>query len=62
MKAIHQVQITADISRPAEEIAEIITLFISMHPAEKQQEILMAVDQSVGEALAGFKAASDTDK
>ncbi|WP_339194545.1 hypothetical protein MKY95_23090 [Paenibacillus sp. FSL P4-0176] len=62
MKATHQVVITADISRPVEEISEIISLFIGMHPAEKQQEILQAVDQSVGEALAGLVSDTASDK
>lgn len=62
MKAIHQVQITADISRPVEEIAEIISLFIGMVPADKQKKVLQAVDQLIGDALAGLEAGSDTDK
>ncbi|WP_339241427.1 hypothetical protein MKX40_10700 [Paenibacillus sp. FSL R5-0517] len=62
MKATHQVVITADISRPVEEISEIISLFIGMHPAEKQQEILQAVDQLVGDALAGLVSDTASDK
>ncbi|CAM3369647.1 hypothetical protein HP548_08370 [Paenibacillus taichungensis] len=62
MKATHQVVITADISRPVEEIAEIISLFLGMVPAEKQEELLQAVDQLVGDALAGLVSDKDTDK
>ncbi|NUU75011.1 hypothetical protein [Paenibacillus xylanilyticus] len=62
MKATHQVVITADISRPVEEIAEIISLFLGMVPAEKKREILQDVDQLVGEALAGLEADTNTDK
>ncbi|NUU74782.1 hypothetical protein [Paenibacillus xylanilyticus] len=62
MKATHQVQITADISKPVEEIAEIISLFLGMAPVERQKEILEALDQLVGDALAGLEVKSDSDK
>ncbi|PIH58293.1 hypothetical protein [Paenibacillus sp. LK1] len=62
MKATHQVVITADISRPVEEIAEIISLFLGMVPAEKQEELLRAVDQLVGDALAGLVSDTDSEK
>lgn len=62
MKATHQVVITADISRPVEEIAEIISLFLGMVPAEKQEELLQAVDQLVGDALAGLVSDTGSEK
>ncbi|OPA77478.1 hypothetical protein BVG16_13565 [Paenibacillus selenitireducens] len=52
--AIPKLEVLIDLSRPVEEITEVITLVISSHPG-KQKEILEAVDLSVGEALAKFE-------
>ncbi|MDR9852872.1 hypothetical protein RJP21_04545 [Paenibacillus sp. VCA1] len=53
MRSALKYEITADPSKPVEEISEFISLMIQTHP-DKQIEILQKVDENIGIALASY--------
>ncbi|MDR0271000.1 hypothetical protein [Paenibacillus sp.] len=61
MRSILKYEITADPSKPVEEITEFISLMIQTHP-DKQIEILQQVDDHLGNALAKLQREKETEE
>ncbi|PAK51398.1 hypothetical protein CHH75_14455 [Paenibacillus sp. 7541] len=56
-----RVELLIDLTTPVEEITAVINIMLQAHP-DKQLEILQAVDQNIGEALATLQASEpETD-
>lgn len=51
MALVTKVEVSLDLQQPVREVADVITLVISMHPGH-EIEILRQIDEEVGNALA----------
>ncbi|MGG1879355.1 hypothetical protein ABDI30_17525 [Paenibacillus cisolokensis] len=55
MARMTRVELLIDLAIPVEEITAVINIMLQAYP-DKQLEILQAVDQNIGEALANLQA------
>ncbi|AZS17380.1 hypothetical protein [Paenibacillus lutimineralis] len=51
MAQLKRIEVSLDFEQPIQEITSIISLIIGAHP-DRQLEILQAVDQHIGDAMA----------
>lgn len=57
MAVITKVDVSLDVTQPAQEVASVITLILSMYPG-REIEILSQIDEEVGSALAALERAT----
>lgn len=59
MVLVKKVELSIDLTRPAEELIESIISVLSFFPG-RQQEILQQVDQTVGDMLAALQSKEES--
>ncbi|MEK3699369.1 hypothetical protein NYE33_20565 [Paenibacillus sp. FSL R10-2199] len=60
MVVVKKVELSIDLTRPAEELVDSIISVLSFFPG-RQQEILQQVDHTVGDMLAAMQPKEDTE-
>ncbi|MBQ4899370.1 hypothetical protein KB559_11030 [Paenibacillus sp. Marseille-P2973] len=58
MAVITKVDVSLDLRQPAQEVCDVITLVLSMHPG-REIDILRHIDEEVGMALAQLEKAQE---
>lgn len=56
MARVTRIDVSIDLSQPVQELADIISIVINTHPGQ-QLNILRAIDQCVGDAMAALEKA-----
>lgn len=57
MAVITKVDVSLDVTQPAQEVASVITLLLGMYPG-REIEILRQIDEEVGDAMARLEHAA----